>query len=36
MSAPDVVKIVHGKQEMNGSAKDCESQPLPEAGMIFV
>lgn len=27
MSAPDVVKIVHGKQEMNGSAKDCETQP---------
>jgi predicted amino acid racemase len=27
MSAPDVVKIVHGKQKMNGSCKDCETQP---------
>ena len=27
MSAPDVVKIVHGKQKMNGSAKHCEIQP---------
>ena len=27
MSAPDVVKIVHGKQKMNGSAKNCETQP---------
>ena len=27
MSAPDVAKTVHGKQMMNGSAKDCETQP---------
>lgn len=27
MSAPDVVKIVYGKQRMNGSAKDCETKP---------
>lgn len=27
MSAPDVAKAVHGKQKMNGSSKDCETQP---------
>ncbi|WP_172677023.1 alanine/ornithine racemase family PLP-dependent enzyme [Aestuariivita boseongensis] len=27
MSAPDVAKTVHGKQKMNGSSKDCETQP---------
>jgi predicted amino acid racemase len=27
MSSPDFVKIVHGKQKMNGSCKDCETQP---------
>ena len=28
MSAPDVVKIVHGKQKMKGSSKDCETRPF--------
>jgi len=27
MSAPDVAKVVHGKQKMNGSSKDCEARP---------
>ncbi len=27
MSAPDVAKVVHGKQKMNGRSKDCETQP---------
>ena len=26
MSAPDVAKTVHGKQKMNGSSNDCETQ----------
>ena len=28
MSAPDVAKIVHGKQKMNGSCKGCETRPF--------
>lgn len=28
MSAPDVAKVVHGKQSMNGSAKDRETHPF--------
>lgn len=28
MSAPDVAKVVHGKQKMNGSCKDCEAHPV--------
>ncbi len=27
MSAPDVAKVVHGKQKMNGSSKNCETKP---------
>lgn len=27
MSAPDVAKVVHGKQKMNGRSKHCEIQP---------
>lgn len=27
MSAPDVAKVVHGKQKMNGRSKECETQP---------
>ncbi|WP_299657971.1 alanine/ornithine racemase family PLP-dependent enzyme [uncultured Tateyamaria sp.] len=27
MNAPDVAKVVHGKQKMNGRSKDCETQP---------
>ncbi len=28
MSAPDVAKVVHGKQKMNGSGKDREAHPF--------
>jgi predicted amino acid racemase len=28
MSAPDVAKVVHGRQKMNGSAKDRETHPF--------
>ncbi len=28
MSAPDVAKVVHGKQKMNGSAKDRKAHPF--------
>ena len=27
MNAPDVAKVVHGKQKMSGRSKDCETQP---------
>jgi predicted amino acid racemase len=27
MNAPDVAKVVHGKQKTNGRSKDCETQP---------